>query len=114
MSSENVEKVINDLGGCSARVVPLYELYTSPDPNLLSRGFLSYVSHPETGINILPTRSWKFKNVESSEVSHSPCVGQHSREILGEFLGIDDKEYQALVKSSVTGTIYDYERQKKS
>ncbi|MEC8891420.1 MAG: CoA transferase [Chloroflexota bacterium] len=113
-SSENVEKVINDLGGCSARVVSLYELYTKPDPNLLSRGFLSYVKHPETGINILPTRSWKFKNVESSEVRHSPCVGQHSREILREFLDINDKEYQSLVESSVTGTIYDYERYNES
>ena len=114
MSAENIETLINGLGGFAARVVPLYELYTKPDQNLLSRGFLSYVSHPESGTNILPTRSWKFSNVESSEVRHSPCVGQHSREILGEYLGIDDREYQSLVKSCVTGTIYDYERHKQS
>ena len=114
LRAENVENVINEVGGCAARVVPLYELYTKPDPNLLSRGFLSYVSHPESGTNILPTRSWKFSNVESSEVRHAPCVGQHSREILGEYLGIDDREYQSLVRSSVTGTIYDYERHKQS
>ena len=114
MSAENIETLINGLGGFAARVVPLYELYTKPDQNLLSRGFLSYVSHPESGTNILPTRSWIFSNVESSEVRHSPCVGQHSREILGEYLGIDDREYQSLVKSCVTGTIYDYERHKQS
>jgi len=41
-------------------------------------------------------------------------VGQHSEEVLKEYLNIDDDSYQALVENCVTGTIYDYERYKKS
>ena len=37
-------------------------------------------------------------------------MGEHSREVLNEYLGTSDKEYEELVKKTVTGTIYEYER----
>ena len=71
---------------------------------------ISSVQHPETGENWLPTRPWKFGSGPSSKVTPSPCVGQHSREVLNEYIGVSGEEYDELVRNNVTGTIYEYER----
>ena len=101
------EDRLGRLGIAAARVVPLYELYSRPDPNFLASGFISLVDHPEAGPTWLPGRPWRFSGAESSPVRASPCVGQHSREILAEELGIGDAEYEALVAAGVTGTLDD-------
>jgi crotonobetainyl-CoA:carnitine CoA-transferase CaiB-like acyl-CoA transferase len=110
--ADDAERIITQIHGCAAKVLSPYEMYTKPDKNFLSRGFISNIEHPETGVNILPTRWWKFGSGISSEVFHAPCFGEHSQEILNEFLDIKDEEYQLLVEKLVTGTIYDYERYK--
>mgnify|MGYP001160037189 FL=1 len=110
MVIESVIEIVNKSGNLCARVTPLYEIYTKPDPDMLDRGFISSVQHPETGENWLPTRPWKFGSGPSSKVTPSPCVGQHSREVLNEYIGVSGEEYDELVRNNVTGTIYEYER----
>ena len=109
-SVDFVVEAVTRTGNLCARVNPLYEIYTKPDSDMLSREFISSVSHPETGKNWLPTRPWRFKSGPSIPVTPSPCVGEHSREVLNEYLGTSDKEYEELVKKTVTGTIYEYDR----
>jgi len=43
----------------------------------------------------------------SSGAPAAPCVGQHSREVFAEELGIGAEEYDALVAAGVTGTLDD-------
>ncbi|HIE85160.1 MAG TPA: hypothetical protein EYQ00_15555 [Dehalococcoidia bacterium] len=112
-SAQDVENQLTGLGVCAARVADPYKIYSEPDANFLSRDFLSYIKHPETGVNVLPTRAWKFESIESSKVRPAPCVGQHSKEVLQEYLNVTDEKYQELIENTVTGTIYDYERYKK-
>ena len=111
-SAQDMENQLTIMGVCTARVAEPYKIYSEPDPNFLSRDFLSYIEHPETGVNVLPTRAWKFESVESSKVRPAPCVGQHSKEVLQEYLNITNEKYQELIENTVTGTIYDYERYK--
>jgi len=101
------ENALGKLGIAAARVVPLYELYSRPDPNFLASGFVSRVDHPEAGPTWLPGRPWRFSAAPSSPLRAAPCVGQHSREVLAEELGIGDDEYEALVATGVSGTLDD-------
>ena len=101
------ERVLGALGIAAARVVPLYELYSRPDPHLHASGFISSIDHPETGNTWLPGRPWRFSSGPSVPIRPAPCVGQHSREVLTKELGLDDSEYEALVAAGVTGTLND-------
>ena len=103
------EAVLASIGVAAARVVPLYELYSRPDPALTEAGFISKIDHPETGPTWLPGRPWRFSAAPSAPLRPSPSVGQHSREVLAEELGVTDMEYEALVAAGVTGTLDDVE-----
>ncbi|MDA1147829.1 MAG: CoA transferase [Chloroflexi bacterium] len=101
------ERDLGTIGVTAARVVPFYELYSRPDPNMAARGFIGPIDHPEAGITLLPGRPWRFSAVDAAPLRPSPCVGQHSREVLREELGIGDEEYAALVAARITGTLDD-------
>ncbi len=105
--ADEAERSLGALGVAAARVVPLYELYSRPDPNFLASGFLSEIDHPETGRTWLPGRPWRFSGGPPTPIHPAPCVGQHSREVLAEELGVDDTEYEALVAAGITGTLDD-------
>ncbi len=49
----------------------------------------------------------RFSAVPASPVRASPCVGQHSREVLAEELDIGDAEYESPVAAGITGTLDD-------
>jgi crotonobetainyl-CoA:carnitine CoA-transferase CaiB-like acyl-CoA transferase len=102
-----LEAALGTRGLLAARVVPLYELYSRPDPNLVASGFVTRVDHPETGPTWLPGRPWRFSGATASPVRAAPCVGEHSREILVQDLGLEESEYLALVAAGVTGTLND-------
>ena len=101
------ERALGALGIAAARVVPLYELYSRPDPYFLASEFISAIDHPETGKTWLPGRPWRFSSGPSTPIGPAPCVGQHSREVLTEELGLDDAEYASLVAEGITGTLDD-------
>ena len=103
----DAEPALGALGIAAARVVPLYELYTRPDPNFVARGFLGPIDHPEAGSSLLPGRPWRFSAAAHAALRPSPCVGEHSREVLREELGIEDEEYAALAAAGITGTLGD-------
>ncbi len=108
------ELSLGSIGLSSARIVPLYELYTRPDPNFTARGFLGPVDHPEAGTTLLPGRPWKFSAAQNAPLRPAPCVGQHSREVLRDELAISDHEYAALVAAGITGTLDDLVAQQQS
>ena len=105
--AEEAERALGALGIAAARVVPLYELYSRPDPQFLASKFISAVDHPETGKTWLPGRPWRFSCGPSTPIGPAPCVGQHSREVLTEELGLGDAEYESLVAEGITGTLDD-------
>lgn len=92
-------------GVAAARVVPLYEIYDRPDPNFVATGFITRIHHPEVGPTWLPGRPWRFASGVSAPLRPSPCVGEHSREILLGELGLTEAEYAGLVAAGVTGSL---------
>lgn len=105
--AHQAEKMLGALGIAAAQVKTLYELYSLPDPDLTSSGFVSQIDHPEVGPTWLPGRPWRYSAALGAPIKHAPCVGQHSREILCDELGISAAEYEALVAAEVTGTLDD-------
>ena len=109
--ASEAESALGALGLTAARVVRLYDAYDGPDPILRASGFLSQVTHPESGTHWLPGAPWRLRgrlgDEGSMDLRPSPCLGEHSREVLREELGIDDARYAELVSKGVTGTIYD-------
>lgn len=103
--ASEAERVLNDAGVCAARVVPLSEIYSRPDPHFAAAGFIARIDHPEAGPTWLPGRPWRFSAAPSEPIRPAPCVGQHSREVFAQELGMTDAEYEALVASGVTGTL---------
>ena len=86
-------------------------MYSQPDTNCGASGFLERVKHPEAGHTWLPGRQWRFQQWPSSPLRGAPCIGQHSREVFAEELGIDDAEYEELVRAGITGTLDDIEHE---
>ncbi len=103
--AREAENVLGKLGVCAARVRPLYDIYSQPDPDFRTAGFVSRVDHPETGPTWLPGRPWRFSASAAAAIRPAPCVGQHSREILMQELGVTAVEYERLAKAGVTGTL---------
>lgn len=65
------------------------------DPQLLARGFLTEVDHPQFGRMMFPRGA--IATVREAPVNPAPTLGQHNREILSE-LGYTVAEQQSLVE----------------
>ena len=94
-------------GLTAARVMPLYELYSRPNPDFLDTGFVSRIDHPETGPTWLPGRPWRFSAAPAAALRCAPCVGEHSQQVLTNELDLTETEYRELVAAGITGTLYD-------
>jgi crotonobetainyl-CoA:carnitine CoA-transferase CaiB-like acyl-CoA transferase len=68
------------------------------DPQLLARGFLTEIEHPQFGRVNFPRGA--IATVRGTQLKPAPLLGQHNAEILTE-LGYSQAEYQALFESGV-------------
>jgi crotonobetainyl-CoA:carnitine CoA-transferase CaiB-like acyl-CoA transferase len=72
---------------------------THLDPHLKARGFLEYVTFPESrGIGTRPFigRPYKFSKSPVKIQGPAPVFGEHNVRILKDLLGLGDGEYRAL------------------
>lgn len=102
-----LEQRLLALGIDTARVLRPYEQFSAPDSYLEAAGFVQSVDHPEVGPSWLPGAPWRLSGAEDRVLRPAPCVGEHSREVLMEELGLSDAEYRELVAGGVTGTMDD-------
>ncbi|MBM3140508.1 MAG: CoA transferase, partial [Chloroflexi bacterium] len=72
-------------------------------PVFRERGRVVEVAHPETGtwwhVGVPAT----LERTPGAVTRPSPCLGEHSAEVLAEELGVSEAEYAALVRKGVTG-----------
>ena len=104
-NAEEAEAALNGCGVAAARVVPLSEIYSRPDPHFEATGFIAEIDHPEAGPTWLPGRPWRFSAAPAEPIRPAPCVGEHSREVFAAELGMADAEYEQLVRDGITGTL---------
>jgi crotonobetainyl-CoA:carnitine CoA-transferase CaiB-like acyl-CoA transferase len=68
------------------------------------RGVIEQVTHPEVGTRLQVGVPYHYSRTPARVTRPSPLIGEHSAEVLDEFLGIGAAEYQQLVEKGVTGT----------
>jgi crotonobetainyl-CoA:carnitine CoA-transferase CaiB-like acyl-CoA transferase len=73
-------------------------------PQLAARGFFEEVVHPEVGTHATPAVPFRYDSVQRWIRRPAPTLGQHSREVLAELLGLSDGELDALEAARVIGT----------
>ena len=91
---------LGDAGVPASAVLDTVDLYT--DPHLNERGFIKTVKHDEVGeINLL---GWPVQMSDSEvPIKPAPLLGQHTAEVLAEYLQMDESEIQALQDQGVIG-----------
>jgi crotonobetainyl-CoA:carnitine CoA-transferase CaiB-like acyl-CoA transferase len=62
------------------------------DRHLHERGYLVEVDHPEMGRVTLPRSPIRYEGSPLPELVPSPELGQHTEDVLGEWLGLDPRQ----------------------
>jgi formyl-CoA transferase len=88
---------LQDAGVPAGAVLSMQEL--TDDPQLRRRGMFATIEHPVRGPITMP--AWPVKLSESEvPVRTSPLLGQHTEEVLSEWLGMSRQEIEAFRKES--------------
>jgi len=74
-------------------------------PQLAARGFHEEIAHPVVGSHPVCGPPFRYASVERWLRRPAPTLGQHGREILGGWLGVDPAELDALERAGVIGTV---------
>jgi crotonobetainyl-CoA:carnitine CoA-transferase CaiB-like acyl-CoA transferase len=73
------------------------------EEQFIAREFFVEVCHPEAGTHLQTGVPWRFSRTPARVERPAPMMGEHSREVLAEFLGVTDAEYEELVAAGITG-----------
>lgn len=71
-------------------------------PALAARGFFPELDHVEIGPRRLPSVPWVASRSPMAPRSSAPALGQHTREVLAEVLGLSEEQLDELEKAGVT------------
>ena len=73
------------------------------DEHMHERGMLNNINHPTMGDVILPRSPIRFHKTPESEINIEPTIGQHTREVLVEWLKISGEKVDTLIRAGVIG-----------
>ena len=63
----------------------------------MARNYYEVIDHPLVGKRLFPRQvSAHYSNIEPPERRHTPLLGEHNHEVLGELLGLDAHDLQKL------------------
>jgi benzylsuccinate CoA-transferase BbsF subunit len=71
------------------------------DEQLAHRGHFLYFDHPELGRHIVQRSEFRLSSTSVTHQWPSPAIGEHSRLICGELLGMPTEEIDALIEEGV-------------
>jgi formyl-CoA transferase len=90
-------ELMQDAGVPAGAVFDTQELMS--DPHLRKRGMFAEVNHPTRGR--FPIPGWPVKMSDSSvPVKTAPLLGQHTAELLSEWLGLGQQEIEEYIKET--------------
>ena len=78
-----------------------YPVELLDDPQLLSRGFPTHIDQPGAGPLIVDGSSFAASGMAPPVIAAAPALGEHTRSIARELLGLDDNEIDRLIASGV-------------
>jgi crotonobetainyl-CoA:carnitine CoA-transferase CaiB-like acyl-CoA transferase len=75
------------------------------DDHLWARGFFHLLEREEIDPNFIPGAVVRLSATPGGPTRPAPLFGQHTRQVLGGLLGLDDAELDALESSGVTSPV---------
>ena len=96
-----ITHVLQSRGIPSAPVLKATEL--ADNPQLRERGFIQSIDHPETGTQKYAGVAWKLSGTPGKLGGPSPRLGQHSVEVLRDYLGTPAESIDQMVSNGITG-----------
>ena len=69
------------------------------DPHMHERGMLEEIEHDEIGRVIVPNSPLRYHDADPVHAMPSPKLGQHNREVYGEWLGLSAEEITELART---------------
>jgi len=90
-------------GGVAAAVVNDARDLVETDPQLAARQHWVSLEHPEMGASIYDAPPYRLSRTPGSLRSPAPLLGEHTREVCVELLGMPPDEYERLVDEGVLG-----------
>ena len=96
-----ITRLLQAEGIPSAPVLKATEL--SDNPQLRERGFIQSIDHPETGTQKYAGVAWKLSRTPGTLGGPSPRLGQHSVEVLRDYLGRSVDDVDQMVSRGITG-----------
>ncbi len=90
---------------CLAAGVPAGVMHTagsqSTDPHLEARGYLHAMFQPPIGNMIFEGAAFHASAMAAPDIFAAPGLGEHTREVASQWLGLDDTEIESLVSAGV-------------
>ncbi|MFH1486443.1 MAG: CoA transferase, partial [Chloroflexota bacterium] len=71
------------------------------DPHIADRGFAPVVDHPLIGKQVVVALPFKLSVTPGKVTRHAPMIGEHNSYVLGDLLGLTDKEIKSLIEEEV-------------
>jgi crotonobetainyl-CoA:carnitine CoA-transferase CaiB-like acyl-CoA transferase len=102
-TESEIEQALGHVQVCFSLLPSFLEVYREPSQQFLHRGYLQPVTHPETGTHYLPTMPWVMTRSPGPDITHAPCFGEHSEEVLAQELGLSRADYHELEAEGITG-----------
>jgi formyl-CoA transferase len=91
-------RILGEAGVPAGAVFDTMEL--TVDPDFEQRGIMQTMQHPAAGAFKMPGWPVRF-NGATPKVESSPLLGQHTNEVLADWLGLDDKQIAELGKDNI-------------
>ena len=99
---DTAQRHLQAAGVAAFRVANIADVFV--DEQLGHRGTFISVEHPLVGDEPMPGLPWNFSDSPCAVRRRAPLLGEHSREVLAEVLGVDDARYAELVASGAVET----------
>jgi len=104
-ADRDVHDVVSVLVGAGVPAAPVVDpRATSTHPQMVHRGFFEHPGHPVVGRHDIPTVPFRYGSIDHWIERPAPTMGEHNREVLGGWLGLDDQELDRLEADGVIGT----------
>jgi len=81
--------------------VVMHAGHLTADPHLAARGFLARVEQPGVGDVVFEGEAFHGTGWDAARIERAPKLGEHTRELASERLGLGDEEIEALVAEGV-------------
>lgn len=71
------------------------------DPHVVARESYSYMYHPVMGRDFVTNPPWRFSETPAENKRYAPALGEHTTEILRDYLGFSDERIKELEQKNI-------------